>query len=605
MQFVQEHQISQYLLERLWDRLNQSENFQPSQVYNSLTQEKLINTELRQSEFQTLTDPEIFDIAEEVINQINQDNQNKFYLHRNDIMYIKYQEGGYFKGHEDYLSLTSNLVEEYSMIICVTPKEKVCRGGETLLHLNKFLTHRSKASVTPGGCLLFRKDINHEGAVLESGQKEILTFNVWSMLEPIDEILMINFQNDDRKYLIPTNKIRLNHSNQKTLLEIFLESQYQKKKIGEKVINYNADCSYEEFSVIYKIYIGLPLNYNELNWYSHIIDFYLFSHDLLLVKTIAKSMSQKSSKSISDHVISENGDLILFGNQVRYIEFVETIKENRLPYIPFKLLLGEGILNYGGEMQGQDPTIIPMTPFCLTFSETDNIMLLYNPFSIEPDEPNLYNSVPFEEQLASNGEKWRKMFNNLLPNQEIQLLCNLEDEDENEDENEDEKDPAESKCLLYSTEEDQYSYNGNILHLNLACCGPFSAKNYGSNVVELLKIVTRARLEQISVKKSPCEENTDKFYSINDENKLTISPQHFNAIINKVNSDYNTKGIGQTSKHRMGFYEYIISQINEISFLLPQRTSESEEHFYCNENVYGNFNLLMIYGALKMESSVL
>jgi hypothetical protein len=247
---------------------------------------------------------------------------------------------------------------------------------------------------------------------------------------------------------------------------------------------------------------------------------------------------------------------------------------------------------YGEEMKGIDPTQIPMTPFCLTFSEADNIMLLYNPFSKYTDgRPDLYNSLPFEDQIASNGENWREMFNKMLPNQDTTLFCDTDDED-----------LVEQGYLLYSTTEYQHSYNNSVLNVNLACCGPFSGTHSNGTVAELLQIVTCGRLDKINVKKSPCEENAFEFYSINDENKLIISPQHFNAIINKVHSDYSTDT--ENGKTRLRFYEYIISQINKISFLLSQRTFQSNEHFYCNENVYGNFNLLMIYGALKMESCV-
>lgn len=59
--------------------------------------------------------------------------------------------------------------------------------------------------------LLFRKDIQHEGEKLSSNaEKEILTFNVWSIDQTVKQIVRIRFENDSRVILISANKIRDN-----------------------------------------------------------------------------------------------------------------------------------------------------------------------------------------------------------------------------------------------------------------------------------------------------------------------------------------------------------------------------------------------------------
>jgi len=107
------------------------------------------------------------------------------------------QSGGFFKRHQDYLSLTSNAVEEYTLIMCVTPPEVEAAtpavGGETLVHVNPYFTLASKATTTRGGVLLFRKDLAHEGAPLVAGEKHIVTLNVWAYRKTSRQVLLVTF----------------------------------------------------------------------------------------------------------------------------------------------------------------------------------------------------------------------------------------------------------------------------------------------------------------------------------------------------------------------------------------------------------------------------
>lgn len=146
MQFVQEHPVLNI------NELEQSLNainvpFQPSQVYNAQSDTKLVKPELRLSEFRTLDDSKLFEEADKLISYINsKQSGKKFILHKNDIMHIRYKGGGYFKPHEDYLSVTSNFLEEYSLIICIKGSGNQLDGGRTILKLNDFFTTKSTAS---------------------------------------------------------------------------------------------------------------------------------------------------------------------------------------------------------------------------------------------------------------------------------------------------------------------------------------------------------------------------------------------------------------------------------------------------------------------------
>ena len=62
----------------------------------------------------------MFNMARQLIDNINQlDETYHFNLIENDITHIKYQAGYFFQPHEDYLTLTSNIVEEFTLLICL------------------------------------------------------------------------------------------------------------------------------------------------------------------------------------------------------------------------------------------------------------------------------------------------------------------------------------------------------------------------------------------------------------------------------------------------------------------------------------------------------
>src|SRR5205085_3997505 len=206
MNFIQEHLLDNELLSKFEEILNKNnQKFEPSQVYNSRTEEKTVKPDTRLSEFRTLTDKELFDAADILIDQINQKQKSKkFLLFKNDVMHIRYEKDGYFKEHEDYLSITSNLIEEYSLIICI---DSTCKqGGRTILKINDFYSCYSTGSSTKGHCLLFRKDIPHEGE-LTDGKKEIITFNVWAVDSSLSRVLVVKFKDDSRKYCLSFNSV--------------------------------------------------------------------------------------------------------------------------------------------------------------------------------------------------------------------------------------------------------------------------------------------------------------------------------------------------------------------------------------------------------------
>ena len=104
--------------------------------------------------------------------------KDEFYhwiLVKNDITFIKYSKGGFFKTHQDYTTVTSNVMEEFTLILCIDAK---CVGGETMLHFNDKSKYKSLSTTTPKHVLLFRKDIKHEGLQIIDRYKHILMMNL-------------------------------------------------------------------------------------------------------------------------------------------------------------------------------------------------------------------------------------------------------------------------------------------------------------------------------------------------------------------------------------------------------------------------------------------
>lgn len=279
-------------------------------------------------------------------------------------------------------------VEEYSLIICLKGSGKPEDGGRTILKLNEFFTTKSMASCTKGMSLLFRKDIEHEGEELSpNAEKEILTFNVWAIDPEIKQIVRVKFENDRRTILIAANRIR-DHPVDNNLLCKFLSTSVGGLKT-DTVIDYASKHTYEEFQVIEKIYNGHIISYEDLTNNQDVIDYYCFDYKDLLIKKITESSTVDKSKNMIT-----NPAFVISGDEKAYIEFLEHVKKNRLPFLPFKVIMAEGTLSYGGGLSGDPPTHISMMPVFSCFSENNNVHLMRNIMGTSVTAPGVTLPTP-------------------------------------------------------------------------------------------------------------------------------------------------------------------------------------------------------------------
>lgn len=528
------------------------EPFKQSEVYNTITKEKTINADLRSSEFRVLTDPKIFDLAEEVISAINETqpkNGKKFCLYRNDIMHIRYVPGGYFKEHEDYLSITSNFVEEYSLIVCVRGKAS---GGRTILKLNPNFSVKSDASCTTNRALLFRKDITHAGEELAEGDiKEIITFNVWAFEPKVRRIVKISFQ-DKRFILLSADKIK-NYPG-KTLLREFLRSNVGKDK-KTSIVDYNSHHSYESFKVIEKLYNGQAISFNEVESNSEILGFHLFDCQKLLIKSI-ENVILEPSKIIKGPIISTD-DFVLIGNELDYLNFFVSIQRtyDREKMVPFKIILAEGMLSYGGGLSDNEPTPITMRPVFASFYEENCVMYMSNIMGKHVQLPKkIYGSTDYDFIDECLYEEQKDAYKQLPPGSEFYLEMTEDGDLGNANFN--------GLPLFFVNHGDySYSWEGTSIHYSLEV----SAAN--TSYPELVEYITSRSA------------HARKF----------VKPKDIDLELNEKVSN---------KIEEIQLYEQIISQINNLTISNTQRTNQNQSEFYCNENVYGNFNLIMLHGFL-------
>jgi len=181
--------------------------FEQSPVYEIDTASRNIDTNVRRSVYRDISEEKLFDLVDDnILREVSEcDATYSFYLRRDHASHIKYTQGGFFGRHQDYLAVNSNIVEEFAMLICVTPAElaRHTRGGETIIHGYE-CSRKCRASATPGRGLIFRKDLEHEGAKLVQGDKHVLALNLWAVRKRSStQVLLVDFVEDT-----PQNKSR-------------------------------------------------------------------------------------------------------------------------------------------------------------------------------------------------------------------------------------------------------------------------------------------------------------------------------------------------------------------------------------------------------------
>lgn len=278
---------------------NSTQKFEESQLYSAARDEKFIDISLRMSKFRAIIDPVLFEIAQDLLNTLTANNDlNSYTVVRNDVTHIVYAPGGFFKQHRDYLSLKSNIIEEYTLLICVTPDElaAVTVGGETQIYVNPDYIHTSQATIKPGNALLFRKDLIHEGLMLQAGGKEIISLNVWVTRKQTmnDGILFITFPENEVS-ADTTDPILEAAYGQSYVLSLKQVMRFPQSSLSafcrfssnnntSNIFKYKCvDATYEQFGIVFRAMCGMYLSPYEAKENAQTLDFFGLSPKNLLI----------------------------------------------------------------------------------------------------------------------------------------------------------------------------------------------------------------------------------------------------------------------------------------------------------------------------------
>jgi hypothetical protein len=511
--------------------IQEEDNFNKSLLYSAATKEKLLDENERKSFFKIIKNKQLFDCFQNILDKINEnDDIYNFYIYRNDITFIKYGTGGFFKSHTDYLSVTSNFLEEYTLILCLDAN---CKGGETKFEISPFFDYKSKSTTTKQEALLFRKDLCHEGCLIEEGYKYILTANVIGVQKNCGKIIVITFNKEENK----NKKCILKYSDIHNIGKNLILNNIKlcnKDKLKTNVIEYIDEIStYEEFQIIEKIYKKYCISYEDYLQNKNLIKQYILEEQYIYCDKKLEKNQNLVEKNL-DFDFTQN--IILCGTEEKFIYCVDLIIKEKHNYVPFMIIYTEGYsLNYCSmdyfhnnshytEKQAKKAAEnnsdlyvrkYPLKPYLTCFGENNAILHHSEYLCIENDNEDTYKKI--------------KNISNLYPDSRFKYGLETH------------KDLYKSLSGHYFTIEDYFYKND---------------EQSGKDIAENCLNVYRDNYKQI-------EENLCKY-------KL---------------------------------YDYIEKKIKKIEFNLPQHNISASQNL-CNESVYENINILIIYGALNIDEKI-
>jgi hypothetical protein len=279
-----------------------TEPFEASELYVVATASKLVDPTQRVSSFRRLRDAALFDQCDALVRAVSDaDPLNAFSLRRNDATHIVYPTGGFFREHRDFLSVTSNVPEEYTLLVCVTPEAGLpTRGGATRVVVNPLFTLTCDATTAPGGGLLFRKDLAHEGLPVEAGEKHLLSLNLWATRKVAGPVLLVTFPGEPataakaaapplqalaaaRSYAVSVAQLAQHPG---CILNTYVELKRAELGNDTPVLPYEcAACSYDAFGVVFKALHGMYVSTQELLAHAGALDFFGIGICAVLVAT--------------------------------------------------------------------------------------------------------------------------------------------------------------------------------------------------------------------------------------------------------------------------------------------------------------------------------
>lgn len=221
-----------------------------STLYNKLTKNTETNQSIRKSFKFNVYNDELFAYVKVILSNILSNISTLDYNYQiifDELELLVYEAGGFFLPHTDFEKLKSNTFQLYTMLIGLNSDVV---GGETVLccsikdnpsKSNELKVFRE--TITKGGVLIFRNDLEHAGNVVMSGTKNVLKVNLLLHHKiketDIDGLLIIT--NDNYANILSYDLFK---NQTKSLL---YESYINKKKVLK------LDISSKEYEIMIKI----------------------------------------------------------------------------------------------------------------------------------------------------------------------------------------------------------------------------------------------------------------------------------------------------------------------------------------------------------------
>jgi hypothetical protein len=161
--------------------------------------------------------------------------------------------------------------------------------------------------------------------------------------------ILVTFDEEGKNYVLPKNKVLTKNTLFTTLLECS-----DKDKL---LVHNEKTFTYEQFNVINKILNNEKLTASELKENEDILKYYLIDN--------------KDSFRISAD--AETDKFLFYNTEKKYSEALEYIKDNKLPYLPFKASFAKGTSEHLPSRSNIKEK--ENTPMYISFSEYNNIFL--------------------------------------------------------------------------------------------------------------------------------------------------------------------------------------------------------------------------------------
>lgn len=329
-----DHKIIDFINEKI-NTLKPSSIKETSTLYNKITKNTESNQKIRKSFKFNVFDQELFAYVKVILSNMRV-TEYECQIIFDELELLVYEPGGFFLPHTDFEKLKSNTFQMYTMLIGLNSDVV---GGETVLCCTSDLKSENEQSqstelkvfnesITKGGVLIFRNDLEHASNVVMTGIKNVLKVNLILHRKikdtTIDGLLIIT--NDNHANIIPYDMFI------KQTQSLLYEAYHNKKKVLK------LDISSQEYDIMIKV-----LSCNDNSLYELFMT-NIFMTQKLQLKYIDTSLTQINKydphrvliKNLNEFLNSDTECFIFPEHLMNYYNYACDLKINNL--VPIQLI---------------------------------------------------------------------------------------------------------------------------------------------------------------------------------------------------------------------------------------------------------------------------